>query len=64
MQRTEMHFIIDREGNIQSVIKGAKGGGCKLLTADIKKLGKTILESSTGEFYEDEKKAVIRTKKL
>jgi hypothetical protein len=54
MQRTELHFIIDSEGNIQSVVKGVKGNGCKILIEDIKKLGQTVHESSTGEFYEKE----------
>ena len=59
MQRTELHFIIDREGNIQSVVKGVKGRGCKILIEDIKKLGQTVHESPTGEFYEKEQNAII-----
>jgi len=39
MQRTELHFIIDSEGNIQSIVKGVKGDGCRILVEDIKKLG-------------------------
>lgn len=54
MQRTELHFTIDAEGAICSVVKGAKGGGCKLLIEEIKKLGQPIHESPTGEFYENE----------
>jgi hypothetical protein len=61
MQRTELHFIIDREGNIQSIVKGVKGNGCKILVEDIKKLGQTVRESPTGEFYEKEQNAIIRT---
>ncbi len=50
MQRMEIHFIIDCHGNIQSVVKGVKGNGCKVLIEDIKKLGQTVNESPTGEF--------------
>ena len=61
MQRMEIHFIIDCHGNIQSVVKGVKGNGCKVLIEDIKKLGQTVNESPTGEFFETEQKAIIRT---
>lgn len=61
MQRTEIHFIIDCLGNIQSVVKGAKGNGCKVLIEDIKKLGQAVHESPTGEFYEKEQETIIRT---
>jgi hypothetical protein len=54
MQRTELHFIIDPTGNIQSIVKGLKGKGCNILIEDIKKLGQTVQESPTGEFYEKE----------
>jgi hypothetical protein len=60
MARTELHFIIDRQGNIQSVVKGVKGGGCKVLIEDIKKLGQTVKESPTGELYEKEQNAILR----
>ncbi len=61
MQRMEIHFIIDSQGNIQSVVKGAKGHGCKEIVEDIKKLGQTVCESPTGEFYEKEQPTIIRT---
>ena len=61
MQRTELQFIIDSQGNIQTVVKGVKGAGCKVLIEDIKKLGQAVQESSTGEFFEKEQDAIIRT---
>jgi hypothetical protein len=61
MQRMELHFIIDCHGNIQSAVKGVKGNGCKVLIEDIKKLGQTVKESPTGEFFETEQQAIIRT---
>ena len=61
MQRMEIHFIIDCHGNIQSVVKGVKGTGCKVLIEDIKKLGQMVNESPTGEFFEKEQKTIIRT---
>ena len=60
MQRTEIQFIIDQEGYIQSIVKGVKGSGCKILIEDIKKLGQAVHESPTGEFYEKEQNAIIR----
>ncbi len=59
MQRMEMHFIIDSHGNIQSVVKGVKGNGCKVLMEEIKKLGQAVNESPTGEFFEEGQKAII-----
>ena len=61
MQRTELHFIIDSQGNIQSAVKGVKGNSCKVLIEGIKKLGEVVHESPTGEFYETELKAIIRS---
>ena len=60
MQRMEIHFIIDSQGNIQSVVKGVKGNGCKVLIEDIKKLGQTVHESPTGEFLEKEQNTIIQ----
>lgn len=60
MQRTELHFIIDSQGTIQSVVKGVKGSGCRVLIEEIKKLGQTVHESSTGEFFEKEQAAIIQ----
>lgn len=62
MTRTELHFIIDREGNIQSVVKGMQGRGCSVLIEDIKKLGRTVHESPTGEFHENERPAIVHTR--
>lgn len=60
MQRMEIHFIIDRHGNIQSVVKGVKGNGCKAIVEEIKKLGHTVRESPTGEFFEKPQEGLIR----
>ena len=62
MQRMEIHFIIDCHGNIQSVVKGVKGNGCKVLIEDIKKLGQTVNESPTGEFFETEQDAIVQAR--
>lgn len=59
MQRMELHFIIDSHGNIQSVVKGVKGNGCKALMEEIKKLGHAVNESPTGEFFEGKEKTII-----
>lgn len=59
MQRMELHFIIDSHGNIQSVVKGVKGNGCRALMEQIKKLGQAVSESSTGEFFEGKDNAMI-----
>jgi hypothetical protein len=59
MQRMEIDFIIDRHGSIQSVVKGVKGNGCKALMEEIKKLGRTVNESPTGEFFESNENAMI-----
>jgi hypothetical protein len=60
MQRTELQFIIDQEGNIQSIVKGVKGNGCRILVEDIKKLGQPVRESPTGEFFESEHNIFVR----
>jgi hypothetical protein len=62
MQRTELHFSIDREGAIRSVVKGVKGSGCKVLIEDIKTLGQAVRESPTGEFYETAQEAMVRVR--
>lgn len=59
MQRMELHFIIDSHGNIQSVVKGVKGSGCKALMEEIKKLGRAVNESHTGEYFEGKEKVMI-----
>jgi hypothetical protein len=62
MQRMEIHFIIDCHGNIQSVVKGVKGNGCKVLIEEVKKLGHTDKESPTGELFEKEQGAIVAAK--
>jgi Protein of unknown function (DUF2997) len=52
MQRKEIHFVIDRDGNIQSTIKGIKGSGCGTLAAEIEKLGQVVRQEKTQEFHE------------
>ena len=52
MNRKEIHFIIDRKGNIQSTIKGIKGSGCGSIAMEIEKLGRTAKLERTKEFYE------------
>jgi hypothetical protein len=64
MQRTELHFIIDPKGNIQSVVKGMKGNRCKILIEDIKKLGQTVQESPTGELFEEALYTTIHTNSI
>ena len=39
MKREEIHFVIDREGNIQSTIQGVKGSACRNIAQAIEKLG-------------------------
>jgi hypothetical protein len=52
MNRSEIHFVIDRDGNIQSTIKGIKGSGCGTIAAEIKKLGRVAKQEKTQEFHE------------
>jgi hypothetical protein len=52
MQRMEIHFIIDGQGHIQSVVKGIKGSGCKAVIEEIKKIGYAVSESPTAEIHE------------
>ena len=52
MNRKEIHFVIDREGNIQSTINGVKGTACSGITAEIEKLGRVVKQERTEEFYE------------
>ena len=59
MQRMEIHFTIDCHGNIQSVVKGVKGNSCQALMEEIKKLGRAVNESRTGEFFEGKENAAI-----
>ena len=52
MNLKEIHFIIDREGNVQSTIKGIKGSACSSLAAEFEELGQVIGQQPTNEFYE------------
>jgi hypothetical protein len=60
MNRKEIHFIIDREGNVQSTIKGIKGSACSLLAAEFEELGQVIGQQPTGDFYETVNSTKIR----
>ena len=55
MQRKEIHFIIDSEGNIGSTIKGVKGASCAGVADAIKNLGKVLQEKRTDEYFVNEK---------
>jgi hypothetical protein len=52
MNRTEIHFVIDRDGNIESTIKGMKGSGCSTVAAEIENLGRVVKHERTKAFYE------------
>ena len=55
MQRKEIHFLIDSEGNIASTIKGIKGGSCADVADEIKRIGKVLQEKRTDEYFVKEK---------
>jgi hypothetical protein len=55
MQRKEISFIIDSEGNIASTIKGIKGASCAGVADEIKSLGKVMQEKRTEEYFVKEK---------
>ena len=52
MNRKEIHFVIDREGNIQSSIKGIKGSACSSIAEKVKDLGQVIEQQQTNEYFE------------
>ena len=52
MNRKEIHFVIDREGNIQSSIKGIKGSSCSSVAEEFNDLGQVVEQQQTNEFYE------------
>jgi len=52
MNRKEIHFVIDRDGNVQSTIKGMKGSTCDTIAKEIEKLGQVVKQERTKEFYE------------
>ena len=55
MQRKEIYFIIDNEGNIASTIKGIKGASCADVADEIKNLGEVLQEDRTDEYFVKEK---------
>ena len=59
MQRKEIHFIIDSEGNIASAIKGIKGASCAGVADEIKNLGKVLQEKRTEEYFVKEKTTTV-----
>jgi hypothetical protein len=52
MNRREIHFEIDGNGNIKSIIKGIKGSSCTSIAADLENLGQVTDQLPTNEFYE------------
>ena len=52
MNRKEIHFVIDQEGNIQSTIKGLKGPTCSAITEAFRDLGQVIEQQQTNEYFE------------
>ena len=52
MNRKEIHFVIEPDGNITSTIKGIKGSHCSTVAAEFKGLGQVTEEKPTHEFYE------------
>ena len=59
MQRKEIYFIIDNEGNIASTIKGIKGASCADVADEIKRIGKVLQEKRTDEFFVKEQTARV-----
>ena len=53
MNRKEIHFVIDRAGNIQSTIKGVKGSACGSISRQIMELGQVIKQKRTNEYFEE-----------
>jgi hypothetical protein len=62
MDRKEIHFVIDREGTIQSTINGVKGSACSSIAAEIEKLGHVVKQERTKAYYErcDETKNLLK----
>lgn len=49
----ETHTITINKGKVTVEVSGVKGSGCANSTAELEsKLGKTIADELTGEFYE------------
>ena len=60
MKREEIHFLIDREGNVQSTIKGVKGSACSSLAAEFEDLGQVIGQQPTNEFFETGNSSILQ----
>jgi len=52
VDRKEIHFVVDRDGTIQSTITGVKGSACSSIAAEIEKLGRVVRQERTQAFYE------------
>lgn len=61
MLRTELHFVIGQQGEIQSTIKGAKGNCCKDIMSDVRELGEVTRESYTHEYFETQGCMLLHT---
>ena len=52
MNRKEIHFEIDSNGNIKSTIRGIKGSTCSTIAEEFESLGRVEAQNHTNEFYE------------
>ncbi|MBD3305667.1 DUF2997 domain-containing protein [candidate division KSB3 bacterium] len=52
--KQEVEFTITPDGNVEFIIRGAKGKQCLPIADLFKVLGTTEAEHATGEFYEKE----------
>ncbi len=51
MQSTELEFIIDTDGNVQTTVRGVKGPGCSEIVEKLNDLGTVTRQEKTGDFY-------------
>ncbi len=51
MQSTELEFIIDTQGNVQTTVRGVKGPGCSEIVERLSDLGTVTRREKTGDFY-------------
>jgi hypothetical protein len=51
MKRREIHFVIDRDGNIHSTINGVIGSSCSVIAEEFKSLGRVLKQEQTNEFF-------------
>ncbi len=60
--KKEIEFTIKPDGNVEFIIKGAKGKQCVPIAELFKILGKTDSDHATAEFYEkeDDRNVMIR----